>query len=561
MLPGAEPRRQSRTARVRRYERSGHGNVGRVRRPGTEVDAVVIGAGHNGLVAANVLADAGWDVLVLEATDRPGGAVASGELTAPGFTSDLCSAFYPLGAASPALRALELDRYGLTWRHAPAVLAHLLPDDRCAVLSRDVAETAASVDGFAPGDGAAWRAEADTWRRIGGPLLRAALGPFPPVRAGLRLARAVGVADGVRLARLAALPVRQYVRERFRGDGAALLFAGNALHTDLGPEQAGSAVFGWLLAMLGQDVGFPVPAGGAGRLVDALLARLRARGGRVACGRPVVEVLHARGRAVGVRDADGGTVRARRAVLADVSAPLLYERLVGYRHLPDRLVADLGRFQWDNATVKVDWALDRPVPWTAAGARRAGTVHLGADLDGLTGYAGALATDRLPDEPFTLLGQMTLSDPGRSPAGTETVWAYTHVPQALATDTEACRRQAERMEALVERHAPGFRASVVARHVALPGDLEAHDPGLAGGAINAGTAALHQQLVFRPVPGLARPDTPIDRLYLAGASAHPGGGVHGAPGANAARAALARNGPAGPAYAAAIRALHPQLYD
>lgn len=522
---------------------------------------MVIGAGHNGLVAANVLADAGWDVLVLEATDRPGGAVASAELTAPGFTSDVCSAFYPFGVVSPALRSLRLDRYGLSWRHAPAVLAHLLPDDRCAVLSRDAGETAASVDAFAAGDGAAWRAEADTWRRLGDPLLRAALGPFPPVRAGVGLARAAGVADGLRLARLAMLPVRRYVEERFRGDGAALLFAGNALHTDLGPDQAGSAVFGWLLAMLGQSAGFPVPVGGAGRVVEALLARLRARGGRVECGRPVTSVLHARGRAVGVADARGGTVRARRAVLADVSAPLLYERLVGHRHLPDRLVADLAAFQWDHATVKVDWALDRPVPWTAGGARRAGTVHLGGDLDGLTDYSTALATGRLPDEPFTLLGQMTLSDPSRSPAGTETVWAYTHVPQSLATDKDACRRQAERMEALVERHAPGFRASIRARHVALPGDLEAHDPSLLGGAINAGTAAPHQSLVFRPVPGLGRPDTPIDRLYLAGASAHPGGGVHGVPGLNAARAALTRNGPAGPAYAAAIRALHKRLYD
>jgi phytoene dehydrogenase-like protein len=356
------------------------------------------------------------------------------------------------------------------------------------------------------------------------------------------------------------LPVRQYANERFAGAGAALLVAGNALHTDLGPEQAGSAVFGWLLAMLGQHVGFPVPVGGAGMLTEALLWRLQARGGRVECDRPVVEVLHARGRAVGVRDAAGRTVRARRAVLADVPAPALYGDLVGHRHLPDRLVADLQRFHWDNATVKVDWALDRPVPWTATGARRAGTVHLGADLDGLTGYGGALATGAMPAEPFTLLGQMTLSDPSRSPSGTESVWAYTHVPQALAGDTEACRRQAERMELLIERHAPGFRDSVRARAVSLPGDLERHDPSLLRGAINGGTAGLHQQLVFRPTPGLGRADTPVDRLFLASASAHPGGGVHGAPGANAARAALARNGPAGAAYAAAVRAALRRVY-
>lgn len=524
------------------------------------VDAVVVGAGHNGLVAANLLADAGWEVLVLEATGTAGGAVRTAELTAPGFRHDVYSAFYPLGAASPVLRELDLPAYGLTWRHAPAVLAHVLPDGRCAVLSRDPDETAASVSAFDARDGRAWAGEVRRWRRIGEPLLDAVLRPFPPVRAGARLAWRLGAGDAMRFARLAVQPVQEFARETFHGAGARLLFAGNALHTDLGPEQAGSAVYGWLLAMLGQSVGFPVPAGGAGQLVEALLRRLESRGGTVEYGRPVTRVLHARGRAVGVQDAHGERIRARRAVLADVPAPALYETLVGLDALPAAFAADLRRFQWDNATVKVDWALSAPIPWVAADARRAGTVHLGGDMGDLLHYSAMLARDRLPERPFVLIGQMTTSDPSRSPAGTESVWAYTHVPRRLAADADGLRRQADRMEEAIERHAPGFRASIVGRRRQLPADLESGDPSLSLGAINGGTAALHQQLFFRPVPGLGRADTPIDRLYLASASAHPGGGVHGAPGANAARAALARDGAGGAAYAAVIAALHRRLY-
>lgn len=531
-------------------------------------DAVVIGAGHNGLVAANLLADEGWSVTVLEAAPQPGGAVRSAEVTAPGFVSDLYSAFYPLGAGSPVMRRLDLGSYGLRWAHAPLVLTHVLPDGRSVSLSRDVDETAASVETFAPGDGDAWRATFAEWQRVSPGLIGSLFRPFPPVRAGLGLARALGVADGLRFARFALLPVRRFGEERFGGEGARLLFAGNALHSDVGPEGAGSAVLGWLLAMLGQDVGFPVPEGGAERLVDALVARLRARGGEVECGVRVDRVLVSGGRAVGVRTAGGDVLGARKAVLADVDAPSLFRRLVGEEHLPGRFVEDLDRFQWDNATLKVDWALSAPVPWTAPDARRAGTVHLGVDLDGLTDYAADLATGREPEHPFLLFGQMTTADPTRSPAGTEVAWAYTHLPRGLSSPSSAAadassdfvRRHVERVEAAVERHAPGFRDLVVGRYVQGPADLQAADRNLDDGAVNAGTASLHQQLFFRPVPGLGRPDTPVDRLFLAGSSAHPGGGVHGAPGANAARAALVRAGVAGPVYAAGIRGANKILY-
>lgn len=523
------------------------------------VDAVVIGAGPNGLVAANVLADAGWSVLVLEAADKPGGAVRTEEFTVPGFRYDLCSSFYPMGIASPVLAELDLEKYGLRWLHAPDVLAHVLPDDQAVLLSRDVDRTARSLASFAPQDDAAWRAEYEQWQRIGSHVLEAITRPFPPVRAAAKLLGALGVADTMRLARMGTQTVRRMGEERFAGLGARVLLAGNGMHTDLGPDQAGGALFGWLLAMLGQEVGFPVPAGGAGALTDALVKRLADRGGRIVCGRRVTKVLLAGGRALGVQDAEGELFRAGKAVLADVPAPMLYRDLVGTDHLPSRFVDDLDRFQWDSATIKVDWALSGTVPWKAD-VSGAGTIHLGADLDGLAGISNDLACGRVPRNPFLLIGQMTTADPSRSPKGTESMWAYTHVPRGQQWTADRLRRKADRIEQLIDKHAPGFAGLIKARTISGPAELETHNISLSEGAINGGTAAIHQQLVFRPVPSLARADTPIDRLFLAGSSAHPGGAVHGAPGANAARAAIASDGWAGGPYRATIRTLHRMIY-
>lgn len=502
------------------------------------VDAVVIGAGPNGLVAANALADAGWDVVLVEANDEVGGAVRSAEVTAPGYVSDLFSAFYPLAAASPIIRDLHLEEHGLVWRRAPHVLAHTLDDGSAALLCGRAEDTAAGLDAESPGDGAAWLELVHGWDRIRDPLLDALFTPFPPVASAIRMLRRLGAADTLDFARLAVTPVRRLAAERFRGQGAGLLLTGNAMHTDVPPDAAGSGMFGWLLCMLGQDVGFPVPEGGAGELAQALRRRAESRGVRVLTGSPVTAVTTGGGRATGVRLQDGTVVRATRAVLADVPAPALYRDLLAEHPLPARLQRDLDRFQWDNGTIKVNWALDRPVPWTAHAAQGAGTVHLGVDQDGFVDFAADLSVGRTPQRPFLLFGQMTTSDPTRSPEGTESAWAYTHVPHGPDWSGELLDQHVERMEAALERVAPGFRDSQVARHVQSPGDLESENPSLVGGAINAGTSGLHQQLVFRPTPGLGRPETPVPRLYLAGASAHPGGGVHGACGWNAARAAL-----------------------
>ncbi|MEV7082654.1 NAD(P)/FAD-dependent oxidoreductase [Streptomyces sp. NPDC093516] len=528
-------------------------------------DAVVIGAGPNGLVAANLLADAGWSVEVLEEQPEPGGAVRHDRGVDPAFVSDLFSSFYPLAAASPVLAGLRLQDHGLRWSHAPSVVAHPLTDGSCAVLGRDVDTTAASLDAFHPADGDAWRRLHDVWDSLRPDLLDALFTPFPPVRATARLAMRLRAAGGLRMARSLVLPVRRLGEEEFRGEGGRLLLAGNALHADLAPEASGSGGFGWLMAMLGQTYGFPVPAGGSGALTSALVRRLESLGGRVRCGQRVERVVVRGGRAVGVRTAAGDAVPARRAVLADVSVPALFGELVEPEHLPAQVLEDLRRFQWDFATFKVDWALDGPVPWQAEQAAGAGTVHLSDGVDELTRFAAQLAMRQVPDRPFLIFGQMTTSDAGRSPEGTESAWAYTHIPHEIRADAgeenitgdwsaKDQERFADRVERQVERFAPGFRDRIRARRVLAPPTLQAMDANLAGGAINGGTTAMHQQLVFRPLPGTGRPETPVPGLFLASSGAHPGGGVHGAPGSNAARAALHRNRPPGLARAQRILA-------
>lgn len=500
-------------------------------------DTLVIGAGPNGLVAANLLADAGRRVLVLEAQPEPGGAVRSAELTLPGYTHDLCSAFYPLGVASPVLRALRLESHGLVWRRSPLALAHPT-GDRCVVLSPDVEETAESLAAFAAPDAAAWRAMARHFERAAEPLLAALTSPLPPVGATASLVRALGTRGTARLARTAASSTVRLARDTFRGEGGALLLAGNSLHADVGLDSVPSGFLGWFLAGLGQHFGFPVPEGGAGRLTDALVARLRSRGGDVQCNTRVARVVVRDGRAVAVQLADGTVVDAPRGVVADVAAPALYRDLVGEEHLPGRIRWGLRRFRWDDATFKLDWALSGPIPWRHEAAAHAGTVHLGDDLTTLSAYRRDVARGRLPARPFVLLGQMHVADPTRSPPGTGTAWAYTHVPRGMRWDARTTEAFADLLEAEVERHAPGFRAMITARHLLPPPALEALDANLVEGAIGGGTMALRQQLVLRPVPGLGRAETPVRNLWLASASAHPGGGVHGACGANAARAAL-----------------------
>jgi phytoene dehydrogenase-like protein len=510
-------------------------------------DAVVVGSGPNGLVAANHLADRGWSVLVLEAQPKTGGAVASDEDVHPGFVHDTFSAFYPLAATSQTIRSFGLERFGLTWRHAPAVLGHPSKDGGWALLHRDRQVTARLMEEQHAGDGDAWLELCAEWDVVGDHLVRALLTPFPPVRPGLGLLPRLRHVGGLRFVRTLLEPAVE-MGHRFGGAAPGLLLAGNAGHADIPLDAPGSGLMGLLMTMLGQTVGFPVPEGGAGRLADALADRFRSLGGEIRCDAEVVGIEVADGRAVAVRTA-GDRVTARRAVLADVAAPHLFGRLVAPDDVPPRVARGMRRFAMDPGTVKVDWALSGRVPWQTEPPHAPGTVHVADSVDQMSEALSQVWSGAVPAAPFLLTGQMTTADPTRSPAGTESFWAYTHVPQQTRRDAgdgtitgdwgpDDRERFADRMQARLEQVAPGFGSLVQARRVLGPPEMEARNANLIGGAVGGGTAQLHQQLVFRPVPGMGRAETGIAGLYLASASAHPGGGVHGAPGMNAARAAV-----------------------
>jgi phytoene dehydrogenase-like protein len=505
-------------------------------------DAVVIGAGHNGLVAAAMLADAGWDVLVLEAQPEPGGAVKSAELFA-GYISDLYSAFYPLSIVSPALRALRLEDHGLRWTHAPAVVGHpgSANDEDAPVIYRDIDRTAAELERRNRGDGERWCALFEQWQRIKAPLLSTLFSPFPPVRGPLQLLRKLGTADALRLAHLLLLPAGIMAEQLFDGEAARLLLLGNAMHADVPIDAPGSGVMGYLLIMMAQDDGWPVPVGGAGQLAAALVNRARSTGARIECGREVDAIEVRGGRAVAVRTTDGSSVPVRRAVIADTSAPSLYRDLLPTDAVPDAIVSSMTKFVWDTPVLKVNYALDAPVPWRSKNLADVGTVHIGADHDGLVRWMADLNTATVPLHPFMLFGQMTTADPSRSPAGTESAWAYTHLPRGMADNASADQLSAA-IDLVLEKHAPGFTAHVTGKAIQRPSDLEASDANLHTGAVNGGTSQLFQQLIFRPAPGFGRAETTVENVYLGSAGATPGGGVHGICGRNAARAALAGAG-------------------
>ncbi|WP_232716953.1 phytoene desaturase family protein [Gordonia metallireducens] len=505
-------------------------------------DAIVVGAGHNGLISAIRLADAGWDVTVLEAAPEAGGAVKSAELT-PGYVTDLFSAFYPLAVASPVFADLALEEHGLQWSRAPLAFGHPAgpEDDDAPVIHPDAADTAAHLATFDRHDGQAWLDLVGEWETLRPAIVNTLFGPFPPVRAVLSLLRSIGTAEALRLARFLILPADRMVRELFRSEKAGLLILGNALHADIPLNAPGSGVMGYLLTMLGQDTGYPVPVGGASALSAALRRRAESAGAQIHCDTRVTGIDVRGGRAVGVVDSGGRRWKADRAVLADVSAPALYTELLSPGDVPSRVLDDLERFTWDTPVVKVNYAIDGKIPWRSTNLAGAGTVHLGADARNIAYSTADIETGNIPEHPFLLFGQMTTADAGRSPTGTESAWSYSHLPRGV-TDDEAARLLAARMDAVLEEHAPGVSDMVVGRHVQTPHDLQNSDANLVHGTVNGGTAQLFQQLVFRPTPGAGGATTPVDRLYLAGSAAHPGGGVHGACGNNAARAALASDG-------------------
>ncbi|MGZ4167261.1 MAG: phytoene desaturase family protein [Solirubrobacteraceae bacterium] len=497
-----------------------------------EEQALVIGAGPNGLAAAIRLAEAGVPVAVLEAADRPGGAVRTEELTLPGFRHDTFSSVYPAAAASPVFARMPLAQHGLEWVHPDLCMAHPLEDGVAVGLHRDLAATAASLDRQHRGDGEAWARFVAPYLTAFDAVRATMLSGFPPVRGPLQLVRRAGPRASAQLGLLLAGTAVGLAHRLFEGQGSRAWLYGAAAHADTPMRARGSAIAAFYLNLLGHGAGWPSPRGGAERLIDALAGYLGRLGGTVQTGARVERVLSAGGRVTGVAIADGHHVPAA-VVLADVM-PGALTAMTGdalaswYRRL-------LSGFRYGPATVKVDWALDGPIPWSAPDARRAGTVHVGGDE---TSTIAALEQARggLAERPFLLLGQQSVADPTRAPAGKHTAWAYTHAPASMAPQLGS-KESAQAIERQIERFAPGFRELILARHVLLPSELQARNPNLVYGDVGGGSYT-GLQSVFRPAPTLSPYRTPLHGLFLASAAAFPGGAVHGVPGDAAARAAL-----------------------
>jgi len=464
-------------------------------------DAVVVGAGPNGLAAAVTLARAGRSVLVVEASDRPGGGATSAELTLPGVIHDVCSAVHPLAATSPFLRSLPLAEHGLEWAYPEIDLAHPLDDGTAALLSRSLDHTAASLGT----DGDAWRSLVEPnisrWRDLADGLLA----PVMPPRHALAMAR---------FAVAGALPAT-LVGKRFPAGRGDALLAGLAAHSCIPLSHPFTTGLALVLAVAGHVDGWPVARGGSQAIADALTSYLQDLGGELKTGELVTSLAQ-------LPDA--------RVTLFDLG-PRAAVELLGPRAAP-RATRSARRFRYGAGVCKVDYALSEPVPWTAPDARRAGTLHLGGSMADIASAELDVSRGQRAKRPFVLVSQPTVCDPTRAPAGVHTLWAYCHVPARSALDAT------EAIDAQIERFAPGFRDVVIARSVRTTRDLEASNPNLVGGDI-AGGALDHLQLLARPRLTL-QPYRLGAGAYLCSASTPPGAGVHGMCGHHAANAALRR---------------------
>jgi phytoene dehydrogenase-like protein len=466
-------------------------------------DAVIVGSGPNGLAAAIVLAQAGRSVLVVEAKETIGGGTRSQELTLPGFVHDICSAIHPYGLCSPFLRQLPLEQYGLEWIQPSAPLAHPLDDGTAVLLERSIEATGATMG-----------CDAEAYVKLMRPLIahwdaivQAFLGP-------LRLAPLLHPLALAPFGLSAIRSARSFAEHRFRGDRARAIFAGASAHSIMPLERSPSAAAGLVLCMMGHVVGWPLARGGSQQIANALAAYLGSLGGEIVTGREVKNI---------------DDLPASRAVLCDVTPRQLLS-IAGHR-LSDGYKRSLQRFRYGPGVFKIDYALDGPIPWKAQECLRAATVHVGGTLEEVAAAERQVWQGVTPEKPFVLLAQQSLFDPTRAPAGKQTVWAYCHVPNGSTVD------MTERIEAQIERFAPGFRERILARHSINAVEFEHYNANYVGGDINGGIQDLWQLFTrpaIRPVPYT----TPARNIFICSSSTPPGGGVHGLCGYFAAQAAL-----------------------
>ena len=466
-------------------------------------DAVVVGSGPNGLAAAITFAHAGRSVLVIEARATIGGGNRTTERTLPGFRHDICAAIHPLAPGSPFLRTLPLERFGVEWVQPDIPVAHPLDDGSAVGLYRSLTQTASSIG-----------PDGQSWTRLFGPLAAdwhklapAVLGPHPLTMHLPALAR-FGVA--------AALPAHLLSRLMFREERTKALFAGLVGHSFLDFRQPFTSSFGLVLGTLAHAVGWPFPRGGAQAITDAMGAYLRSLGGDIVAGWRVQSL---------------DELPPSRAVLLDVT-PRQVLRLAGSR-LPDAYRRRLERYRYGPGVYKLDYALNEPVPWRAEICRRAGTIHLGGTLAEIAASEEATSRGRIPQRPYVLVAQHSRFDTTRAPTGKHTLWAYCHTPHGSSVDMTAA------IEAQIERFAPGFRDTILARAAFNNADYERYNPNYVGGDISSGVNDL-RQLWTRPMLRFPPYSTPVPGLYLCSSSTPPGAGVHGMCGFNAARAALKR---------------------